>query len=79
MDLEGLRKFMTKERMDPDRLGVKRPQVIPVVLHSLKGVRATNSVELSQSEGPVLCRAREFSHSQPRVQGRPTALTAFKL
>jgi hypothetical protein len=75
MDLEGLRKFMTKKRMDPDR--VKRPRVIPVVLHCLKDVRATNSVELSQSEGPVLRRAREFSHSQPRVRGRPTALTAL--
>ena len=75
VDLEELRKFMTKLRMDADN--VKRPRVIPVVLDCLKGVRATNSVELSQSDkGPVLSRAREFPHSQPRVQGRPTALTA---
>ena len=76
VDLEGLRKFMTKLRMDADN--VKRPRVIPVVLDCLKGVRATNSVELSQSDkGPVLSRAREFPHSQPRVQGLPTALTAL--
>jgi hypothetical protein len=55
--------------MDPDN--VNRPRVIPVVLH------AANSIEFSQSEGPVLRRDREFSHSQPRVQGRLTALTAL--
>ena len=75
MDLEGLRKFMAKLRMYPDR--VKRPRVILVELHCLKGDRATNSVEFSQSEGPVLRKDREFSHSQPRVHGRPTALTAL--
>jgi hypothetical protein len=38
VDLEELRKFMTKLRMDADN--VKRPRVIPVVLDCLKGVRA---------------------------------------
>jgi hypothetical protein len=92
MDLERLRKFMTKMRIDPDN--VNRPLLISVVLHCLEGVlvfseRIDGDAKIESGSlradrwgrksggGAILRRDREFPDSQPRVQGRPTALKAL--
>jgi hypothetical protein len=77
MDMEGLRKFMTKLRMDPDR--VKRPRVIPVVLHCLKYVRATNSIKWIENTGgnQAGLRRHEF-HSKHDDDGVMTSLFRYR-
>ena len=49
MDLKQLEKFMTRLRKDPD--GVLRFRLIPVVLHCLEGVRATNAFKWIDGPG----------------------------
>jgi hypothetical protein len=77
MDLEGLRKFMTKLRKDPDR--VKRPRVIPVVLHCLKYVRVTNIIKWIENTGgnQAGLRRHEF-HSKHDDDGVMTCLFRYR-
>jgi hypothetical protein len=64
-------------RMDADN--VKRPRVIPVVLHCLKDVRATNSIKWIENTGgnQAGLRRHEF-HSKHDDDGVMTCLFRYR-